>query len=106
MKTFASGAHWPQARTRPFGAVVALSMVLILCGCAHSYVMKLTNGVQITTPRKPRLEGSSYHYKDAMGRDNVISQSRVLEIEPASMAADQSKFTPPSPRKKHWWHFW
>jgi hypothetical protein len=80
--------------------------LLALSGCAHHYVMKLSNGTQITTPSKPRLKGSSYHYKDASGRDNVIPQSRVMEIEPASMAQEENKFEPVQPRKKKWyWPF-
>jgi len=77
-----------------------------LCGCAHQYVMKLSNGGRIVTPHKPKLKGSNYVYKDAMGRDNVVAQSRVEEIEPASMMAEENRFTPSNPRPKHWWQFW
>lgn len=80
--------------------------VALLCGCAHQYVMKLNNGLQISTPHKPKLQGSNYCYKDAQGRDNFIPQSRVQEIAPASMAAEENKFTPVSPKPKHWWQFW
>src|SRR5271169_3728062 len=79
--------------------------LLMQCGCAHEYVMKLSNGMQITTPHKPKLKGSDYYYKDAMGRENIIPQSRVLEIEPTSMAAEENKFTPSKPETKHWWQF-
>ncbi len=80
--------------------------VLVLCGCAHHYVMKLSNGVQITTPTKPKLKGSNYHFKDANGRDTVIPQSRVMMIEPASMAREENKFEPVNPKKKKWyWPF-
>jgi len=80
--------------------------VLALCGCAHQYVMKLTNGMQVTTPHKPKLQGATYVYKDAQGRENHIPQSRVLEIAPASMVAEENKFTVSKPEKTHWWQFW
>ena len=86
-------------------SLVALGLVA-LCGCAHEYVMKLSNGMQITTPHKPKLQGANYYYKDAQGRENIIPQSRVVEIEPASMVAEDNKFTPANPKTKHWWQFW
>ena len=77
-----------------------------LCGCASQYVMKLTNGAQITSPNKPKLKGSYYHFKGPHGEDQVIPQSRVIEIEPASMAKEEKKFKVNEPRKKHWyWPF-
>ena len=90
---------------KKLGFVCAL-VALALCGCAQQYVMKLNNGVQLTTASKPKLKGVNYHFKDARGRDNVVPQGRVVEIEPVSMAREESKFTPPSPQKKHWWQFW
>jgi hypothetical protein len=80
--------------------------LLTLCGCAHNYVMKLSNGTQITTASKPKLKGGNFHYKDASGRDNVIPQSRVMELEPISMAQEDKKFQPVAPKKKQWyWPF-
>jgi hypothetical protein len=68
--------------------------------------MRLTNGVQITTASKPKLKGGRYYYKGPKGEEQIISQSRVLEIEPASMAKDENKFKPPETEKKHWyWPF-
>jgi hypothetical protein len=79
----------------------------LLCGCAHQYVMKLSNGVEVTTNSKPKLKGVHYCYKDAQGRDVYVPQSRVLQIEPASMAAEEKKFEAPKVKKpKHWWQFW
>jgi len=80
--------------------------VLVVCGCAHQYVMKLSNGTRVTTASKPQLKGSNYYFKDATGQVNVVPQSRVLEIEPASMAEEEDKFTPAKPKKSHWWKFW
>jgi hypothetical protein len=81
-------------------------LLFLLCGCAHEYVMKLSNGVTLTTANKPKLKGSYYHYKGPKGEEQVIPQSRVLEIEPASMAKEENKFTPSEPKKKKWyWPF-
>jgi hypothetical protein len=62
--------------------------------------------MKITTAHKPQLKGATYYFKDATGKVNTIPQSRVLEIEPASMASEESKFTPVKPVKSHWWKFW
>ncbi len=80
--------------------------VSVLCGCADPYVMKLTNGAEITSPNKPKLKGNYYYFKGPHGEQQVISQSRVIEIEPASIAQEEHKFKPNEPRKKHWyWPF-
>ena len=77
-----------------------------LCGCAHQYVMKLTNGMSISTPSKPKLRGGTYYFKDAKGQEQAISQSRVMEIEPESMAEEENKFKAPKAETKHWyWPF-
>jgi hypothetical protein len=69
------------------------SGLLALTGCSHQYVMKLNNGTRIVTDRKPTLEKGSYVYKDAKGVKHFVSQGRVVEIAPASMASeDTSKF--------------
>ncbi len=82
---------------------------LLACGgCAQHYVMKLSNGYEITTASKPKLKGASYHFKDAKGQENMISQGRVMQIEPASIAhAEQKPFKPAKPKKpKHWYLLW
>jgi hypothetical protein len=85
--------------------VLAASAACI-CGCAQHYVMKLSNGMQITADGKPKLKGSTYYYKDAQGQEHAIPQGRVQMIEPTSLAAEESKFTVEQPRKKHWyWPF-
>ena len=66
-----------------------LLIILAFCGCADAYIMKLSNGRQITTASKPKLKGATYYFKDAKGKVNTIPQSRVLEILPASMAQDE-----------------
>jgi len=68
---------------------------LLLCGCSHQYVIKLSNGTKITTVGKPKLDKGYYVYKDAHGDQHAIAQGRVVEIANASLAAedDKSKFT-------------
>jgi hypothetical protein len=81
-------------------------LMLGLSGCAHQYVMKLTNGMEITSANKPKLKGSHYIYKGPHGEPQAVAQSRVLEIEPASMAKDEHKFKVSQPKKTHWyWPF-
>jgi hypothetical protein len=74
----------------------------------HPYVIKETNGLQITTPNKPKLENGEYHYKDGYGHDYYVPAGRVREIEPLSMAADEQKqFVPPKfHKKRHWYLLW
>ena len=90
---------------KKLGLALGLGMLMV-SGCAHQYVMKLSNGSQIVTPHKPKLQRSMYYYKGARGEVYTIPQSRVLEIEPASMVQDENKFTPAKPKKSHWWKFW
>jgi hypothetical protein len=87
-----------------------LAGLLVLSGCANHYVIKLTNGTEITSASKPKLEGVVYHFKDAKGGDHVISRGRVLEIEPASSARAEKKPksvpTASAPHKRHWYFLW
>ena len=85
-----------------------LASLLLLCGCAHEYVIKLSNGSHVMAASKPKLQGSAYHYKDAYGRDISIPSGKVTEIEPVSSAKDESKtFQQPTVEKKrHWYFLW
>ncbi len=80
-------------------ACVLLVGLSALTGCAHSYVMTLTNGTQIFTASKPRLERSSYYYKDARGRDCFVPAGRVREIAPASMVKEEKPMFGAPPKK-------
>ena len=68
--------------------------LIALTGCAHHYVMKLTNGAEITTATKPRLKDGSYHFKDAKGEEHIVPAASVRELAPASMAAREDKPRP------------
>ena len=90
---------------------------LLLClgllassGCAHHYVMKLNNGMEITTATKPKLKDGIYHFKDAKGEEHMVPESRVRELAPASVADRESKAPPlkaePQQKKRHWYLLW
>ena len=89
--------------------VLPLAIGLIaLTGCTHQYVMRLSNGADITTASKPKLKEGIYSYKDAKGEENFVPASRVREIAPASVAKKENK-TPPlksAPQKKKWYFLW
>jgi hypothetical protein len=61
---------------------------LALTGCAHQYVMKMSNGSTLVSANKPELKNGVYVYKDAKGDKHYVSQGRVIEITPASMASE------------------
>ncbi len=65
----------------------ALALVL-LCGCSHTYVITLNNGMRLTTASKPRLQKGSYVYKDAKGKVCYVPEGRVREIAPESMSKE------------------
>jgi hypothetical protein len=65
-----------------------LAGLLLMSGCARTYVLTLKNGDRIQTQGKPRLEKGFYYYKDASGRDATpVFSGRVTEVAPASMAS-------------------
>ncbi len=74
-----------------------LLSLAVLSGCAHAYVMKLSNGARISTTSKPRLEKGNYYYKDATGRKLSVPAGRVMEILPASMAEEEKTRFKPTP---------
>ncbi|MGA2658888.1 MAG: YgdI/YgdR family lipoprotein [Verrucomicrobiota bacterium] len=74
-------------------AVPLLLSLVLLCGCARYYVVKLSNGTRVTAVGKPKLKGAHYEYKDASGKVQRVPEGRVTEIEPASMARkEESQF--------------
>jgi hypothetical protein len=103
-------------KTRRAGATNKLALpllvgLLVLSGCASHYVIKLSNGSEITTASKPRLEGEAWHFKDAKGQEHVVARGRVREIAPASMAAEEKKKvkapkSSAAPHKRKWYFLW
>jgi hypothetical protein len=71
--------------------------LLLLCGCASTYVITLSNGARITTSGKPKYKNGCYYYTDQSGRRGYVPGGRVREVAPASMAEDESpNFKPKS----------
>ena len=90
------------------GALLLVGL-LVLTGCASAYVLKLTNGTQITTPSKPRLENGVYYFKDAKGQQQSVLAARVREVAPASVAKAEDKPQPvkmKSDKKRKWYMLW
>src|SRR4051812_340437 len=91
-------------------ACTLLVSVVVLCGCAHDYLMKLSNGDQLVAASKPKVRGANYHFRDDAGMEHVIPRSRVVKITPGSMLNEQQP--PPSPenssrpKRKHWYFLW
>lgn len=77
----------------------ALAVLLVLTGCARTYVITLNNGERIRTHGKPRLQNGYYYFKDTSGHDaEPVFTGRIREIAPASMASPDasSMFKPVS----------
>ena len=83
--------------------------LIALTGCAHHYVMKLDNGMEITTASKPKLKEGAYSFKDAKGEEHFVAAGRVREVAPASVAAKEKKAKPMKsepPKKRKWYLLW
>jgi hypothetical protein len=65
--------------------VLALAL---LSGCTRTYVLSLTNGTRLVSAGKPKLKNGQYIYKDVKGEEFSVSELRVREIAPASMAQE------------------
>jgi len=89
-------------------ALTLLVGLAVLCGCAHEYLIKISNGDQVISLSKPKLQETLYHFTDEMGQQHVIPQSRVVKIESISVVKEQQKPSPPAkPKKpKHWYFLW
>jgi hypothetical protein len=89
-------------------ALTLLVSVVVLCGCAHHYLMNLRDGNQIISTSKPKPQGTNYHFTGRDGVGHVIPRIRVAKIKTLS-AETQEQRPPPSPKPnkpKHWYFLW
>jgi hypothetical protein len=79
-----------------------------LCGCAHHYLMKLSDGDQIISVSKPKPQGTNYNFRGTDGVVYAIPRSRVVKIKAISAESPEEKpSSPPKPNKpKHWYFLW
>jgi hypothetical protein len=84
--------------------------MIALTGCAHHYVIRLSNGTEITTASKPQLREGVYQFKDAKGEEHFVPLTRVREVAPASMAQKEDRPQPlkvqSPPKKRTWYLLW
>jgi hypothetical protein len=67
-----------------------LAALLLLSGCARTYVITMMNGDRYMAYSKPKLDSNGfYHYKDATGKEaRPVFASRIREIAPPNMVSD------------------
>ena len=89
-------------------ALTLLVSLAVFCGCAHEYLMKLSNGDQIISISKPKLHGTNYHFTSGEGVEYAIPQGRVVKIKAVSVVKEEEKpLSPAKPKKpKHWYFLW
>ena len=79
-----------------------------LSGCTHQYLLKLTDGDQIISYSKPKLQDDAYHFTDEARTEYVMPKSRVVKIQSVSVVKQEQKpWAPAKPKKpKHWYYLW
>jgi hypothetical protein len=91
-------------------ALALLVSLAVLCGCAHQYLLVLSNGDRVISVSKPKTQGTSYHFTDSTGEEHLIPQSRVVKIKTVSVVKEEQEAKPsvqPKPKKpKHWYLLW
>jgi len=89
---------------------LALSLLVslaVFCGCAHQYLIKTSNGSQIISASKPKLQGTQYHFRDDTGMECAIPESRVVKIKAVSVVKEEPPQSPAKPKKpRHWYFLW
>src|SRR2546423_5325361 len=80
-KTESRSAKLSSAKTRVRFALTLLIGLTLLPGCAHRYLIKLTNGAQMISVSKPKVQDGNYRFRDETGGECVIPRSRVVKIE-------------------------
>jgi hypothetical protein len=70
-----SSSNQSVARRRIMKLILpALLFSVLLTGCARTYVITMNNGARVTTKGKPKLQGSTYFFKDAQGGSQFMRQ--------------------------------
>jgi hypothetical protein len=89
-------------------ALTLLLSLAVLCGCAHHYLVKLSDGGQIISLSQPKLQGTNYHFTGGDGMRCMIPQSRVVKIKTISAIEEEQKpLSPAKPKQpKHWYFLW
>jgi hypothetical protein len=89
-------------------ALPLLVSLAVLCGCAHQYLLRISDGDQIISLSRPKLQGTNYYFTGGDGVEHVIPQSRVVKIKSVSVVKEEEKPLPPAkPKKpKHWYFLW
>jgi len=77
--------------------LLSVSLMLVLCGCAQSYIIQMTNGTRITSANKPKLKNGTYVFKDALGNESSVPAGRVQQISPASQSKEEKSPFIPTP---------
>ena len=90
--------------------MLAVALVF-LCGCGHQYLMKLSNGDQIISSSRPKLQGTNYLFTDSSRAHYVIPKSRVAKIRAVKVVPEEKESTPAppavnQPKPKHWYFLW
>lgn len=80
----------------------------VLCGCAHQYLIRLSNSDQVVSLSKPKLQETTYYFTDAEGVKCAIPQGRVVKIDTISVVKQEDKSASPARPKtpKHWYFLW
>jgi hypothetical protein len=95
-------------RLKPALALILLVSLVVLSGCAHHYLMTLSNSDQTISVSKPKLQGTNYLFTGRDGVGHVIPRSRVVKIKTISAEEQEEKpVSSPKPSKpKHWYFLW
>jgi hypothetical protein len=55
---------------------------MLLGGCAQRYAITLNNGATLMSRGRPKLDDRGFYvFKDATGREQRVSELRVIQIE-------------------------
>jgi hypothetical protein len=63
-----------------------LLLLILLTGCARTYVITMSSGARITTHGKPKLRGSTYFFEDAKGQPGQVSAGVCGRLRPLRWA--------------------